>query len=336
MVVVTVACAASRDAHASAARLARATREPAGPRSRPSRARRVGFTIVHDTSPTTPSESTPGRLRSIGDRGGLRARAPRRSSATPRRITFATIRRLHPLPGSASRIGASTAATMARRQVGTGNGQPWAHRGVGTVREDAVEHAVGGRALELELGRAAGCGGASPVAPPPSPHRASRRRRPDSHAHAFAACSIIAAPRGETPSVIDGDSRVARVSATMYASTAGSTRTAAISSRAAARHRGAGDRAHTRGVHVVGVEPGVVTSEHVLLLLRGRVADDELEQEAVELGFGQRVRALVLHGVLGGDHDERIGERDASCRRPRPGAPPSLRAAPPGSSEACG
>ncbi len=63
------------------------------------------------------------------------------------------------------------------------------------------------------------------------------------------------------------------------------------------------------GDDVVGVEAAVVAGQHLLLLLEGRVADLELEQEAVELGLGQRVGALVLDRVLGGDHDERIGQR---------------------------
>ena len=40
------------------------------------------------------------------------------------------------------------------------------------------------------------------------------------------------------------------------------------------------------------------------------VADDELEQEAVELGFGERVGAFVLDGVLGGEDEEGVGQVD--------------------------
>ena len=36
-----------------------------------------------------------------------------------------------------------------------------------------------------------------------------------------------------------------------------------------------------------------------------RIAEAEPHHEAVELGLGQRVGALVLDGVLGGDHHER-------------------------------
>ena len=45
------------------------------------------------------------------------------------------------------------------------------------------------------------------------------------------------------------------------------------------------------------------------LVVVGRVADRRAQQEAVELGLGQRVGALVLDRVLGGDHEERPGER---------------------------
>ena len=42
---------------------------------------------------------------------------------------------------------------------------------------------------------------------------------------------------------------------------------------------------------------------------RRRVADPELEHEAVELGLGQRIGALLLDRVLGGQHEERLGQR---------------------------
>ena len=43
-------------------------------------------------------------------------------------------------------------------------------------------------------------------------------------------------------------------------------------------------------------------------LFAGRVADDQLEQEAVELGLGQRIGAFLLDRVLGGHHEERLLE----------------------------
>ena len=45
------------------------------------------------------------------------------------------------------------------------------------------------------------------------------------------------------------------------------------------------------------------------LLDRLRVAQAEAEHEPVELGLGQRERALVLDRVLGGDDEERVGHR---------------------------
>ena len=44
---------------------------------------------------------------------------------------------------------------------------------------------------------------------------------------------------------------------------------------------------------------------HLHLLVGGEVVQDNVEQEAVELGFGQRVGALQLDGVLGGQHEKR-------------------------------
>ena len=55
--------------------------------------------------------------------------------------------------------------------------------------------------------------------------------------------------------------------------------------------------------------PAVVTGQHLGLLFEGRVADQQLEHEPVELRLGQRVGALVLDRVLCGDHDERVGQR---------------------------
>ena len=40
-----------------------------------------------------------------------------------------------------------------------------------------------------------------------------------------------------------------------------------------------------------------------------RVADHQLEHEAVDLRLGQRVGAFLLDGVLRGQHEERFGQR---------------------------
>ena len=44
-------------------------------------------------------------------------------------------------------------------------------------------------------------------------------------------------------------------------------------------------------------------------LLAGRKRDVELEEEAVELRFGQRIGALHLERVLRGEHEERLFDR---------------------------
>jgi hypothetical protein len=47
--------------------------------------------------------------------------------------------------------------------------------------------------------------------------------------------------------------------------------------------------------------------------VRGRVVEDDLHEEAVALGLGQRVHALVLDRVLGGQHEERVRAPGASA-----------------------
>ena len=51
------------------------------------------------------------------------------------------------------------------------------------------------------------------------------------------------------------------------------------------------------------------------LLGRDRVADHDLEHEPVDLGLGQRVGALGLDRVLGGQDDERLGDLVGRRRR---------------------
>ena len=45
------------------------------------------------------------------------------------------------------------------------------------------------------------------------------------------------------------------------------------------------------------------------LVVRRRIADAHVEQEAIELRFGQRIRALLLDRVLRREHEERLGQR---------------------------
>ncbi len=44
-------------------------------------------------------------------------------------------------------------------------------------------------------------------------------------------------------------------------------------------------------------------------LVEARIVDEDLEHEAVLLGFGQRIGALLFDRVLRGQHEERIGQR---------------------------
>ena len=60
--------------------------------------------------------------------------------------------------------------------------------------------------------------------------------------------------------------------------------------------------------HVTGVEAGGVPGEDLELGVARGDRQHDLEQEAVELGLGQRVGAFVLDRVLGGRHQERAGQ----------------------------
>ena len=51
--------------------------------------------------------------------------------------------------------------------------------------------------------------------------------------------------------------------------------------------------------------------QNFILFFQLRVADGELDHEAVELGLGEREGAFVFDGVLGGDHDEWRGQGQA-------------------------
>ena len=57
--------------------------------------------------------------------------------------------------------------------------------------------------------------------------------------------------------------------------------------------------------------PESIRSQHLGLLGGRRVVEDVLEHEAVHLRLGQRVGALLLDGVLGGEDEERVGQRVA-------------------------
>jgi hypothetical protein len=48
---------------------------------------------------------------------------------------------------------------------------------------------------------------------------------------------------------------------------------------------------------------------HFHFFLEIRIADVDLEHEAVLLGLGQRIRAFLFDGILRGQHEEGIGQR---------------------------
>ena len=52
-----------------------------------------------------------------------------------------------------------------------------------------------------------------------------------------------------------------------------------------------------------------VALHHLALLVALRVADHQLEQEAIQLRFRQRVGALLFHRILRGDHQETGAQR---------------------------
>ena len=131
--------------------------------------------------------------------------------------------------------------------------------------------------------------------------------RPARQAAALAAASRWTAARGLAPSETLGSSRVRRTSATTYVITSSLTTVASTSVRAARRSSGAGDALYVverRGRDAVMREP-----QHRGLVGRVRIADVDLGEEPVELGFGQRVGALVLDRILRREHEKRIGER---------------------------
>ena len=66
--------------------------------------------------------------------------------------------------------------------------------------------------------------------------------------------------------------------------------------------------ASTAGAGSGACRPGVLLDDRLLVGLL-RVADQDPEQEAVELGLGEWVRPLVLDRVLGRDDDERARQR---------------------------
>ncbi len=70
-------------------------------------------------------------------------------------------------------------------------------------------------------------------------------------------------------------------------------------------------------------------------LPRPSVFDDDVEHEPVELSFRERIRSLLLDGVLRGQNEKTAREAGRYLSRPSHGVPAWLRAARPESSAAC-
>ncbi len=133
--------------------------------------------------------------------------------------------------------------------------------------------------------------------------------RPSSSARAFAPRSRACPARGPAPhrthlrdqvrrAIRRADGRVARtsrVARSMTFSAAGTSRTIVCS-----RSISAPDA--TTLIWILG--PGRQRQDAPLFLGR-RVVDHDVEHEAIELRFGQRVRPLLLDRILRGEHEER-------------------------------
>jgi hypothetical protein len=83
-----------------------------------------------------------------------------------------------------------------------------------------------------------------------------------------------------------------------------STRASAISRRQRSSVLPGEHRLDAQVVEAIGREPVAVAAQDVDLLVPVRVVDDQLEEEPVELGLGEGVRALGLDRVLGGENEE--------------------------------
>jgi hypothetical protein len=120
------------------------------------------------------------------------------------------------------------------------------------------------------------------------------------------------APRGETPSASDGAFRD-HVDDVAHHVPADLDRPDRVRRRAQVGR--AGDRPQPGRGEVPGVEAGGVPGQHLQLGVPARQGHRQLQQEAVELGLGQRVGALVLDRVLGRRDHERVGQKTGPSRK---------------------
>ena len=188
----------------------------------------------------------------------------------------------------------------------------------GIARSSSVDDAVGRPALGLRAE-----GGDDAVAEDGVGHRLHvldrrRSRRPWSSARALPARTRYWLARGPAPQATQSFTNVRRLGRRHAASrgraaarswttcsATGTRRTTLLERQDLAARRAPARRSTGLGC--------VVMLDDLDLLLLGRVVDLHHEHEAVELGLGQRVGALLLDRVLGGEDEERAGRGRASA-----------------------
>src|SRR5207248_258003 len=69
------------------------------------------------------------------------------------------------------------------------------------------------------------------------------------------------------------------------------------------------ERANVNSVEITRVEASIPVGDDLLLRVLRRIVEQDFEQEAIKLRFGQRVRAFVLNRIFGGKHGEERRER---------------------------
>src|SRR6266542_1234088 len=262
------------------------------------------YATVHATRAWVPSGTMPGSSRTTSSSAG-RAASSQSTRAASSSAPSTASRPQGAGTGSNSTRPEAAAAAAARRQVRTGISAGYRHRG-----QDAVEHAVGRHTLQLDLGpqldpvpqRRLGdrldlVRGDELLARQPGPrlggmeqHGGAAGRHPQPERRGFPG-------RADDRHDVGLHGRFHRDGGDLLAG--------------AGQVVPAGDRADAERREVVRVHARLVASQHRLLLLGGRIGEHQLEQEAVELGLGQRVGALVLDRVLGGDDQEGVGQLDA-------------------------
>src|SRR5690606_9509540 len=72
--------------------------------------------------------------------------------------------------------------------------------------------------------------------------------------------------------------------------------------------RGVDHRLDAGFIKATGIESAVIAAQDLLLHALQRIVDNNLDEKAVQLRLRQWIRALVLHGILGGEYHEGLAE----------------------------